>query len=335
MPPPRTPVLARDRAPELVSVVVPAFNEEGNVRPLYERVRAALDGFVWELVLVDDGSRDGTFAATVALSAEDPRVRGVSFSRNFGHQYALLAGLQAARGDVVISLDADLQHPPELMPEMIRRWCEGYNVVHTKRSAGTALSAFKRRTSDLYYAIFSAISGLHLEEGQSDFRLLDRRVVEVLLGLDHAELFLRGLAHWVGYANITLPYEVGARQWGQSKYNLRKMVRFAIQGLTAFSTLPLRIGVGLGFVTSLLALAEFAYVVVIWFVGEPVPGWASLAALNSLLFAVSFALIGFLGIYLGHVFTRVQRTPQFLVETTSEEVLQERGRAAPEPTAPG
>lgn len=328
------PLLRRERDPDLVSVVVPAFNEEGNLELLHERVSSALDGLRFELVIVDDGSSDGTFAKTVALSELDPRVRGVSFSRNFGHQYALLAGLKAARGDVVISMDADLQHPPELLPEMVARWRDGFNIVHTKRNAGQTLSAFKKLTSDLYYKVFSAISGLHLEEGQSDFRLLDRRVVEALLQLDQAELFFRGLVHWVGFTHTTLPYQVGERHWGQSKYSLRKMLRFAVQGLTAFSTLPLRIGVAVGFATSLLAALEFAYVLGVWLLGDPIPGWASLAALTSLLFAVSFALIGFIGIYLGHVFSRVQNTPQFLVETTTEEIAEERG-GAPAPRGLG
>jgi polyisoprenyl-phosphate glycosyltransferase len=324
------PVLRRDRDPRLVSVVVPAYNEEGNVDLLIDRVSAALEGLTWELVIVDDGSADHTFRRVLARAAEDPRIRGLSFSRNFGHQYALLAGLKAAGGEVVISMDADLQHPPELLPTMVERWRAGFNIVHTKRHAGQTLSVFKRVTSDLYYKVFSALSDLPLEEGQSDFRLLDRRVVDVLVQLDQAELFFRGLVHWVGYTHTTLAYQVGERHWGESKYSFRKMLRFAVQGLTAFSTVPLRIGVTLGFLTSVLAFAEFAYVVGVWAFGEPVPGWASLAAITSLLFAVAFALIGFIGIYLGHVFQRVQRTPQFLVETTTEEALAERG-GEPEP----
>jgi dolichol-phosphate mannosyltransferase len=331
----RAPILHRNRDPDLVSVVVPAYNEEGNLALLHQRVAAALAGYSWELVLVDDGSRDRTFATILGLAEQDPRVRGLSFSRNFGHQYALLAGLRSAKGDVVISMDADLQHPPELLPDMVAQWKLGFNIVHTKRQAGTTLTPFKKLTSDLYYRVFSTISGLHLEEGQSDFRLLDRRVVEVLLEMDQAELFFRGLVHWVGYVNTTLPYQVGERHWGKSSYSLSKMIRFALQGLTAFSTLPLRVGVTFGFITSVLAMLEFVYVVGVWLLGDPIPGWASLAALTSVLFAVSFALIGFLGIYLGHIFKRVQRTPQFLVETTTNEVFGERARSGPHVVASG
>jgi len=318
--PSATPLLRRDRDPTLLSVVVPAFNEEGNLRVLYSALAEVLEGLDWELVFVDDGSKDRTFPMIMELSQEDPRVRGVSFSRNFGHQYALLAGLKAARGEAVVSMDADMQHPPATVPALVEAWRQGYNVVHTQRRPNANLTWFKKTTSNLYYRLFSALSGVPLKEGQSDFRLLDRRVVDVILSLDTAELFLRGLVHWVGYQNTTLSYDVGKRHWGVSKYNLRKMIRFAIQGITSFSTFPLRIGIAIGFLTSLIAFAEFGFVVLSYLSGETVPGWASLAALTSLLFAVSFALIGFIGIYVGHVFARVQRLPQYLVETTTEEV---------------
>lgn len=314
---------ARREPPSLISVVAPCFNEEGNVGPLHRGVEAALEGTRWELVLVDDGSSDATFESISAVAATDPRVRGFRLSRNFGHQYALLAGIKRSRGDVVITMDADLQHPPEVIPRLLDEWRNGHNIVHTRRISEGELGWFKRRTSDLYYRVFSLLCGVRIDAGSSDFRLLDRRVVDALLLMQEAELFMRGLVAWMGYRHTTVPFRVQPRHSGASKYGLRRMFRFAFSGITSFSTIPLRIGILLGFLTSVLAFVEIVYVVWAKLRGAVVPGWASMTALLSFLFGCSFMLIGLLGVYVGHIFRRVQQHPTFFIEESTEDVRSE------------
>jgi dolichol-phosphate mannosyltransferase len=312
-----------DDAVSLVSIVIPAYNEEGNLRAIYSALCKVLKDYLWEMVIVDDGSRDRTFDSISELSSLDPRVRGLSFSRNFGHQYALLAGMRAAKGDLVITMDADLQHPPELLPKMLEAWQQGYNVVHTQRQYVNT-SAFKRVTSNLFYRFFSLVSGIKLDPGQSDFRLLDRRVVDVVVRHDSGQLFLRGMIHAVGFRSTTLEYQVGQRFSGESKYTFRRMIRFALQGITSFSTMPLRIGILCGFVMGGLAFLELCYILWVAMQGSAAPGWASTVALLSILFGVNFILIGFLGIYIGHIFARVQHQPVYIVESTTEEHSERR-----------
>jgi dolichol-phosphate mannosyltransferase len=281
----------------------------------------------WELLFVDDGSTDRTFSSICAIAAGDSRVRGFRLSRNFGHQYALLAGLDKCRGDVVVTMDADLQHPPEVVPQLVERWRLGFNIVHTRRISDVETGWFKRHSSALYYRVFSAACGVKIEEGASDFRLMDRRVVNALLSVHEAELFMRGLVVWMGYRHCYVPYNVQPRHSGVSKYGLAKMFRFAFAGITAFSTVPLRFGILLGFLTSVLAFLEIIYVLWAKLQGQVVPGWASMTALLSLLSGCSFILNGLLGIYVGHIFRRVQHHPSFLIEDRTE------GAASDEPAS--
>jgi polyisoprenyl-phosphate glycosyltransferase len=314
----------REVRPNLISVVIPAFNEEGNLRVVYSALCNVLEGYDWEVVFVDDGSKDKTYSIILELNAEDPRVRGLSFSRNFGHQYALLAGMRAAKGDVIISMDADLQHPPELLPKMIKAWQDGYNIVHTERYYAPDTRFFKRVTSNAFYRVFSLLSGLKLEIGQSDFRLLDRRALNVIVQHDSGQLFLRGIVRAVGFRSTSLPYNVGERFSGDSKYTFRRMLRFAMQGITSFSTVPLRLGILCGFAMGGLAFLELCYILWVATQGTAVPGWTSIAALISILFGVNFLLIGFLGIYIGHIFARVQHQPVYIIESSTEDP--QRGR---------
>jgi glycosyltransferase involved in cell wall biosynthesis len=299
---------------DLISIVVPCLNEQDNIRALYQKLFEIIRAFNWELILVDDGSSDRTFEVIMQLAAAESRVRGLKFSRNFGHQYALLAGLNASRGQAVISMDADLQHPPELIPEMLRSWKEGYSIVRTKRNDSGELSWFKKHTSSFYYKVFSYLSGIKMEEGASDFRLLDRRVVKTILSMQEADLFLRGLEAWVGFKQKVLPYKVRPRYSGKSKYSIRKMLKFAASGITSFSTIPLRLGILLGFVTSFLSFLEILYVFWAKVRGVTVPGWTSMTALLSFLFGITFILMGLLGIYIGHIFRRVQNRSLYIIE---------------------
>ena len=234
----------------MISIVIPAYNEERNLDVLYANVREVLNAASgdndWELVVVDDGSTDGTWDVLGALSAADVRVRGVRLSRNFGHQSALMAGLAAARGRAVIMMDADLQHPPSLLPQLVRKWREGFQIVHAVRRDPPNLSWFKRTTSRLYYRLFAFMSGVAIEPGSADFCLLDRQVVDEVLKFEEEGLFLRGLVHWVGYATASVPFECGERHAGTSKYNLSKMLTLGWHGVSSFSLVPLRIGIAIG-----------------------------------------------------------------------------------------
>lgn len=318
----------------MISIVIPAYNEERNLEVLYAALREVLDGASgerdWELVLVDDGSSDGTWSAVSALSAADVRVRGVRLSRNFGHQSALMAGLTAARGGAVIMMDADLQHPPSLLPQLLRKWREGFQIVHAVRRDPPNLSSFKRTTSRLYYRLFTFMSGVEIEPGSADFRLLDRQVVDEILKFEEEGLFLRGIVHWVGYATASVSFECGERHAGTSSYNLGKMLALGWHGVSSFSLVPLRIGIAIGLLSSTLAFLWTGYAIVGWWVDDAiVPGWASSVAVSSFLFGVLFAFLAVLAEYVGRIVVEVRRRPRFLVRETTRPALVSADRRAP------
>ncbi len=304
-------------AGRVVSVVVPAFNEAQNIPLLYRRIAEVLprsDLQSWELIFADDGSRDATWSVICALAADDPNVRGVRLSRNFGHQYALLAGLEAAEGDAVIMMDCDLQHPVEMIPVMLERWRAGFKVVKTLRQDDCEIGWFKRWTSRVFYRLFSALSGVDLQPGLADFRLLDRQALNELLRLREEGLFLRGLTEWIGFPSCGIPYQAGQRACGQSQYNLKKMVRLAWNGVSSFSITPLRIGIIIGLIGSLVSLLGVCYAFFGKIFGRGlVPGWASTLMVLSLLFFLLFVYLGVLGEYIGRIIIEVRRRPRFIV----------------------
>ena len=311
-PPPTT----RRPSPELLSIVVPAYNESGNLRVLAEALSDVLGDVKYELIFVDDGSGDDTFEQIARLSRQDGRIRGLSLSRNFGHQYALAAGLKHARGQAVVMMDGDMQHPPALVPELIDKWRQGYNVVQTVRSDTHRTPLLKRITSKAFYRIFSALCGIAIDPGMADFRLLDRRVVDEINAMDEGRIFLRGLLAWMGYKRAIVPFEVGLRHSGSTKYSVRKMLTLAKTGIFAFSSMPLRIATTLGLVMAVLGLAEFAYLVWSSHAYGAVEGWAITAAVLTLLFGMLFLLVGIQGEYIIRIHDRVRRRPPFLIERT-------------------
>jgi dolichol-phosphate mannosyltransferase len=299
-----------------LSIVVPAYKESGNVEQLYRQLLEALSplDLSWELILVDDGSPDNTWEHIVELHDRDPRVKGLRLSRNFGHQYALVAGLSEACGDVVVTMDSDLQHPPPVVPLLIEEWRKGSKIVHTVRKDPAGLSWAKRITSKMFYRVFSFLSGVPLSPGMADFRLMDREVVTEVLKLKEQGLFLRGLVQWVGYPSSSVEFDCGDRFAGKSSYSYRRMFRFAWTGITSFSIVPLRLAILLGLLTSAFAFYELLEAVYIkMYTNQAVPGWTSLFVLVSLLFGVLFILIGIVGEYIARILEEVRGRPRFII----------------------
>ena len=317
----------RPRGNGLASIVVPAFNEEANLPHLYRRVCSALASGGWttfELIIVDDGSADGTLAVIKELHRADPRVHHISLSRNFGHQAALLAGMAHSRGDVVISMDSDLQHPPELLPRMLRLWQDGYEVVHTIKRSDTSANLFRRVASRAFYRLFVKLSGLTLGFGQSDFRLLDARIARELCRIPEHHKFIRGLVSWMGFEQIAIEYDVAPRLKGRPTYPLRRRLGFHADGILSFSIMPLRLFTLLGVIVSvtaglygLLALTTGLYGFLFGYPKWIVPGWASLAIFVTFLGGLQLIGIGMLGEYLGRVFEQTKGRPLYLVRETS------------------
>jgi dolichol-phosphate mannosyltransferase len=305
----------RRLAPEL-SIVVPAFNESANLGKLCHELRGPLSllGMSWEIILVDDGSTDDTWSTIAALHEEDPRIKGVRFSRNFGHQYALLAGLTSAVGKATICMDADLQHPPEIIPKLVAEWRAGNKIVHTVRLDSTRVPLLKRVTGRVFYRIFSFLTGVAIEPGMADFRLFDRHALNSILQFGEQGLFLRGIVQWIGFPTSQVVFRSGDRYSGQTKYTWRKMLKFALDGITSFSIVPLRVGMILGILTSGLAfwlMAEAIYAKVV--LNATVPGWATTITVMSFMFGMLFILMGLLGEYIGRVLIQVRLRPRFIV----------------------
>lgn len=309
------PVALPQAHPDL-SIVIPAYSEEGNLEQIYLELNKILPTLQlsWEIIFADDGSLDQSWQIIQDLHQKDQRVKGIRFSRNFGHQYALYAGLAQAKGRAVISMDADLQHPPSVIPELVSEWQNGSRIVYTIRLDHADISFFKKTTSRWFYKLLSFLSGVKLESGTADFRLMDRQVVDSILRLREEGLFLRGLVKWVGYPSSSITFQSGERFRGVSHYNLKKMVKLAWAGITSFSLVPLRIGIVIGIITSMAAFGELAYAIYAkLFTETAVPGWASAVSILSILFGVLFILVGLLGEYIGRILIEVRGRPRFLI----------------------
>jgi dolichol-phosphate mannosyltransferase len=299
-----------------LSIVVPVYNEAGNIEKLCSELIPVLErlGVEWEVIFCDDGSDDATWKIIDNLHKNEARIKGIRFSRNFGHQYALFAGMQHASGKAVITMDGDLQHPPELLPEMLERWRAGDKIVHTVRIYNQEQGFLKKLSSTYFYKLFTFLSGVEMEGGMADFRLLDRQVLDELLKFKEEGLFLRGLVHWVGYQSSKLDFQCGQRFSGKGKYNLKKMLKLAWTGITSFSIVPLRVSIVIGVLTSLLAFAEMLYAIYAkMFTDTVVPGWASGVAVVSFLFGILFIMLGVLGEYMGRVLIESRGRPRFLI----------------------
>jgi dolichol-phosphate mannosyltransferase len=304
---------------QVISIAIPVYNEVENVPILYDHLKPVLQKlpFIFEIIFVDDGSTDGTYAAIQKLQQQDHRIKAISFSRNFGHQAALTAGLQCSTGDAVITMDGDLQHPPSLLPTLIEKWQQGNQVVFTVRESTADESLFKKLTSKLFYRIMAASSKTPVQPFGADFRLLDRAVVASLNTLEERDRFLRGLIGWLGFTAIGVPYTADARAAGTSKYSTRKMIKFAVDGILSFSATPLHLVTFLGLIVSALSFAYGAYSLYAYFFTErTIPGWTSLLVTILFLGGVQLISIGFLGEYLLRVYNETKRRPLYIIKDT-------------------
>ena len=301
-----------------LSVVAPLFNEESNVAELLRRLRAAADGAPgiagYEIVLVDDGSTDATVELLRAHAAADPRLVIVRLSRNFGHQLAATAGLDVARGDAVVLIDADLQDPPELIPAMVARWQEGFDVVYAVRRTRKGESWFKRWTARLFYRTTQRLTKVAIPVDTGDFRLMSRRVVDALKMIRERHRFIRGLVSWVGYPQTAIEYDRDARFSGTSKYPVSRMLRFAIDGITSFSDVPLRFASYFGFLVSGVAFIVGVFEIALRiFTGYQLPGYTSTIFAILFLGGVQLIGIGILGEYIGRIYEEIKGRPLYLV----------------------
>jgi dolichol-phosphate mannosyltransferase len=317
-----------------VSVVVPVFDEEASLEALHRRVTDVLEraGEAFELVLVDDGSRDGSWDVMQALASRDPRVVLVRLSRNFGHQIAVSAGIDAARGEAVVLMDADLQDPPEVVPEMIARWREGYDVVYGRRIRRLGEGWFKRATAAGFYRIIRRLTAIDIPADTGDFRLMSSRVVAVLKQLPERNRFIRGMVAWIGYRQTAVEYERAERLAGETKYPVRKMARFAADAIVSFSFAPLRLATGLGLVVSTLAFAYGVYAVLAaLFEWHVVRGWASLMVAVVFLGGVQLVCVCIIGEYIGRIYDEVKRRPLYVADVHRAGEVSSCARPADDP----
>lgn len=302
----------------LLSVIVPCYNEQDVLRATHERLTSVLAGMSWldyELIFINDGSHDDTQAILTQLQLVDPHVRVLLLSRNFGHQIAVTAGLEEAAGDAVVIIDADLQDPPEVIPQMVQLWRDGNDVVYGLRTDRKGESAFKLWTAKVFYRLINRLSETKMPFDAGDFRLLDRRVVEVINAMPERARFLRGMVSWTGFKQVSLPYERAARHAGTSKYPLAKMISFAMDGIISFSLVPLKLAIWTGFLAIWIAVAGIIVAIVDRMLNKQLTrGWASLFVAVLFMGGVQLVSLGILGEYLGRIYTEVKRRPLYVIQ---------------------
>jgi len=313
------------KRPSKIDLVIPVFNEEGVIEQIHSNIRAVVDKLPHEFhfLYVDDGSDDGTVNSLQSIADADPRVTFLQLSRNFGHQAALTAGIDHATGDIVISMDGDGQHPPEMLPQMIDLVRQGYDIVQAQRVAESKPSIFKTLTSDTFYRILNTISGTQIAAGAADFRAMSRQAVDALKAMPEFHRFLRGMISWMGYPSVILPYHQPQRVAGRSKYSLGKMLRLASDAIFSFSLIPLYIGLSSGLVFFALAFVQLSWVFWLSFTKNTeqvlAPGWSSLMGVLLIASGIIMILLGFIGVYVGYIFQEVKRRPVYLLKKGDKE----------------
>jgi dolichol-phosphate mannosyltransferase len=330
-----------------ISILLPVFNEEANIEPVYfaiNKVFKNLPEIEFEVIFVDDGSTDNTLAVLEQLSNKNNNVFFLSFSRNFGKDNALMAGLKYSTGDALITMDADLQHPPEMIPQLIAAWKEGYEVVYTYReNKNEHADLFNQISSKLFYNTVNKLSEVHLENGIADFRILDRKVVNVIANLSENNPFFRGLVKWVGFKQKAIPYTPNSRENGETKYSKWSLMNLAMTGITSFSTKPLSFAIYLGFFFSFASLLYIPYAVYSIYAGLAISGWASIIVTIAFFGGLQLMILGIIGLYLGKSFMQSKERPRYIIssgnvrksekkESTQLKVPHRRNKAEMKPT---
>lgn len=302
-----------------ISVIVPCFNEEEGLETFNQTlIRCLPENFEYEIIYVNDGSKDHTFQEILKLAQANTSIKYISFSRNFGHQNALKAGYDFASGDCAISLDADLQHPPDVIPELIRKWQEGFEIVNTLRNDHQNISFSKKISSRLFYQVMNKLSDVNIENGMADFRLVDQKVLKQLKLFNENYLFFRGIIPWMGFKQTVVPFTANERFAGTTKYTFKKMLKFATTGVTAFSVKPLRVSIYLG---SMIAMISFLYglyaAYVQIFTDLAITGWTSVIISVLFVGGINLLMLGIIGEYLGKLFIENKRRPNYLISETN------------------
>ncbi len=304
---------------KIVAFIIPVCNEQKNIPLLLNEIHSVMEAssYKYNCTFVDDGSTDKSLSVIKAIANQNDNIFYICLSRNFGHQNALKAGLDFAEGDCTIMMDADLQHPPKIITQLLQHWEAGYDVVYTIRKDQVELPLLKRKTSNLFYQIINNLSDIELEQGTADFRLMDQKVVAAFKGMRESELFIRGLIKWMGFSQIGIEYDPGVRKEGVSKYTIKTMVRFALQGITSFSTKPLYGAAYLGFVFSIASLFYIPYIVYSYYAGHTISGWASIIATITFFGGLQLMILGIIGLYLGKLFMQSKHRPHYIIKETN------------------
>ena len=302
-----------------LEIILPAHNEHGNVFPIYDEIKEALSitKYDYTILFVDDGSTDETLCQIKDLAKQDNKVKYIELSRNFGHQNAIKAGLDASDADVIIMMDCDLQHPPHLINELIKQYELGYDIVRTHRVENETAGYFKRKTSNLFYKILNQLSDITLEQGSADFRLISGKAIEQLKSFNEFDLFYRGLIKWMGFKQISLEYHPEERLSGQTKYTYKKMISFGLNGFTSFSTKPLYFAAYLGLVFSISSILYVPYIIHAFYTGTEVQGWASVIATVVFFGGINLMILGIIGIYISKLFAQSKNRPHYIVKESN------------------
>ncbi|MCO5237478.1 MAG: glycosyltransferase family 2 protein [Chitinophagaceae bacterium] len=299
----------------LISIIIPIYDEEENIYPLYEEIKIITPP-AFEVIWVDDGSTDDSLKKIAAISASDDRVKCISLSRNFGHQAALLAGLRFAKGESIIIMDGDFQHPPSLIPLFLEKLSAGYDIVSGKRTTTENISYLKKTSSRFYYKLINFLSDTHIEENTADFRAFNRKVLNVILQFDEKEIFLRGIFSWIGFKKNIVNYKSPERKFGYSKYSSAKMFRLGVKGVLSFSFKPLRISLVIGTIISIVAFIFAINAVIAYLSGHTVPGWTSLIIAVMMFGGIQLLFLGLIGEYIASLFTEIKNRPLYIIDQT-------------------
>ncbi len=304
-----------------ISVLIPVYNEAGNIHTIHKAIHdffLEMPQYSHDLIFIDDGSTDLSVLQIRKLSSEYQNVAYISFSRNFGKDNALLAGFANSMGDAVITIDADMQHPPSLMKQLLHEWESGYEMVYCYREKKNEHAGFKSQFfSRMFYKAINALSDIKMQEGVSDFRIMDRKVVNAIKAMQEDHPFVRGMVHWVGFTQKGIPYTAAGRHTGDSSYKMKSLVKLALNGITSFSTKPLNIAIYLGFFFSMLSMLFIPYAIISKIYGVAISGWSSVIVTIAFFGGLNLMILGILGIYLGKTFMQGKKRPHYIISETN------------------